>query len=42
MGTYRQLVAARVPTRAAATLTGVSRATAARDTKRRTSPAPEP
>ena len=42
MGTYRQLVAGKVTTREAATLTGVSRATAARDTKRRSSPAPQP
>jgi len=42
MCTYRQLVAAAVPTREAAALTGVSRATAARDTARRASPEPEP
>ena len=42
MGTYRQLVAGKVTTREAATLTGVSRATAARDTKRRANPQPEP
>jgi len=42
MGTYRQLVAATVTTRQAATLTGVSRATAARDTARRASPQPQP
>ncbi len=41
MGTYRQLVAVKVTTREAATLTGVSRATAARDTKRRANPQPE-